>query len=247
VPEINISNSAGRDAAVSAESVRSPLKVRWIDRQGRQASAARVLKAPLDRDFDSLRAAFGDPAGVGAALIEGDPEIDTEKTGRLLRDTARVYVDPDRRTVHRVQLWERVMNPDGSERERRPLRVLAPNLSAEVPLKWTGKFIPKDEARGKFVFGRQLQLVHVNGLTYDFLYGMAKDLEERGSLMLVGGGPKGNQPLILRRGGSPYRGFLEGRTDGERYCLVLHLSNLELKAPPEAAPEAPSGSNEAES
>jgi hypothetical protein len=78
-------------------------------------------------------------------------------------------------------------------------------------------------------------LLHVNGLTYDFLYGMAKELEARDSLMLLGAGPKSNQPLILRRGGSPYRGFLEGRTDGDKYCLLLHFSNLELKAPAEAA------------
>jgi hypothetical protein len=61
---------------------------------------------------------------------------------------------------------------------------------------------------------------------------MAKELEEKDSLMLLGAGPKSNQPLILRRGGSPYRGFLEGRTQGDKYCLVLHFSNLELKAPP---------------
>ena len=48
--------------------------------------------------------------------------------------------------------------------------------------------------------------------------------------MLVGAGPKGNQPLILTRGGQQYRGFLEGRTEGEKYCLILHLSNMELKA-----------------
>ena len=76
-----------------------------------------------------------------------------------------------------------------------------------------------------------MQLSHINGLTYDFLYGMARDLENKNSLMLVGAGPKNNQPLILRRGGSPYRGFLEGRTEGDKYCLILHLSNMELKKP----------------
>jgi hypothetical protein len=66
---------------------------------------------------------------------------------------------------------------------------------------------------------------------------MARQLEAKDSLMLLGAGPKGNQPLILRRGGSPYRGFLEGRTQGDKYCLILHFSNLELKAPEEAATE----------
>jgi hypothetical protein len=64
---------------------------------------------------------------------------------------------------------------------------------------------------------------------------MAKDLEEKQSLMLVGAGPKSTLPLVFHRGGVPYRGFLEGRTKGATYCLILHLSNMELKAPPQAA------------
>jgi len=40
--------------------------------------------------------------------------------------------------------------------------------------------------------------------------------------------------------GSPYRGFLEGRVDGERYILLLHLSNMELKMPA----TAPAGGEE---
>ena len=59
---------------------------------------------------------------------------------------------------------------------------------------------------------------------------MAKELEDKNSLMLIGAGPKANQPLVLRRGSLPQRGFLEGRTSGDKYLLVLHLSNLELKA-----------------
>ena len=38
MPEINICDSAGRDALVAIESVRSQLKVRWVDQQGRQAA-----------------------------------------------------------------------------------------------------------------------------------------------------------------------------------------------------------------
>ena len=91
--------------------------------------------------------------------------------------------------------------------------------------------IKKEEACRKFVFSNKVQLMHINGLTYDFLFNMAKELAEKESLMLLGAGAKSNQPLILRRGGTPYRGFLEGRVDGEKYCLILHLSNLELKAP----------------
>ncbi len=235
--EINICNSAGRDALVATESVRSSLKVRWVDERGRQAGNVRILKAPIDRDLEALQTAAGDPARVGQWLLKEDPELDLENTGRFLRDTSRVYIDADRQVAHKVQFWEIVRNPDGSERERRPRKLLNPNLAAETPLRWSGIFIKKAEACRKFVFSGKVQLRHVNGLTYDFLYGMAQELEAKESLMLLGAGPKSNQPLILRRGGTPYRGFLEGRTQGDRYVLVLHFSNLELKAPDQTAAE----------
>ena len=37
---------------------------------------------------------------------------------------------------------------------------------------------------------------------------------------------------MLDRNGTPYRGFLEGRVDGDKYLLLLHLTNLELKELP---------------
>ena len=37
---------------------------------------------------------------------------------------------------------------------------------------------------------------------------------------------------VLDRNGTPYRGFLEGRVDGDKYLLLLHLTNLELKELP---------------
>ena len=43
------------------------------------------------------------------------------------------------------------------------------------------------------------------------------------------GGPKGVGPLVMANGGTSYRAFLEGRVDGDRYALILRLTNLELK------------------
>lgn len=231
MPEINISNNAGRDAVVTMETVSTPVKVRWLDDQGRQAHSIRVLKSTLDIDMGSLLKAHGDASSVSSALIEGDPEINVETIGSFLRNTSRVYIDKDSHLVHKVQAFEVIKNPDGTERERRTRELQPQNVSADVPLRWSGRMIKKSEACRKFVFATKMQLSHINGLTYDFLYDMAKDLHETDSLMLLGAGPKSNQPLILRRGSVPYRGFLEGRVDGDRYCLILHLSNLELKKP----------------
>jgi hypothetical protein len=243
---INLSNSNNRDAIVNTEAVRTPMRVRWLDEKGRQATNVRILKATVDRDCDELVKQAGSLDKVSELLLKSDPEVDVETYGRFLSDTSRVYIDPDKKIVHKVQEWEIVRNPDGAERERRPRKVAAPNTSTETPLKWSGKLMKKSEVFNKFVFAAKLQIAHVNGLTFDFLYAMAKDLEEKQSLMLMGAGPKSNQPLVLQRGGTQYRGFLEGRTQGDKYCLILHLSNMELKAPeivdqPAApAPAAPS-------
>lgn len=231
MPEINICNSADRDATVTIETVASPQRVRWVDANGRQASSVRVLKASLDHDLEALLHQNKTIDNVGQALIDGDPEINFESVGTFLTATSRVYVDSNRNLVHRINPFEIIKNPDGSERERRPREVAPQNVSGDIPLRWSGVFIKRAEAVRKFIFANKLQLLHINGLTYDFLFGIAKELEERDSLLLLGAGPKNNQPLILRRGSIPYRGFLEGRTRGEKYVLLLHLSNLEMKSP----------------
>jgi hypothetical protein len=127
---------------------------------------------------------------------------------------------------------EIVRGTDGMERERRPKKRVAGNVDGEIPLTWTGRKMKKADALARFVFHSKLQIVHVNGLTYDFLYGIAKELADADSLMLLGAGASGKEPLILRHGTTPCRGFLEGRIDGDKYVLLLHLSKMELKAPP---------------
>lgn len=234
MPEINITNSSGRDAIIAAGSVTARKQIRWVDKQSRQASSVRLVKTTIEHDLNALTDKFGDLTEVSRALISGDPDVDLDNSGRLLRETSRVYIGAKGQIVHNVRFWEIVKNADGTVRERRARKLADPNLAGELPLRWSGVFIPRDQAIRKFVFSGKMQLQHINGLTYDFLFGMAKELEERNALMLLGAGPKSNQPLILRRGGSPYRGFLEGRTQDDKYCLVLHFSNLELKIPKQA-------------
>jgi hypothetical protein len=82
----------------------------------------------------------------------------------------------------------------------------------------------------KFVFTRNYQLRHTSGLSYDFLFDMTKQLHTRSTMVFIGGGKKGNDPVVLSLGGTPYRGFLEGRIDGDKYCLILHLTNIELRS-----------------
>src|SRR6187200_1172261 len=105
MPEINIFNSAGRDAVVKLQSVATPLRVRWLDPEGRQVSGARVVKSTLNNDLEALLERHGDLRSVGAAIRDSGPEIDIETAGRLLQETSRVYINDKRKVVHRAQEW----------------------------------------------------------------------------------------------------------------------------------------------
>src|SRR5580700_5944290 len=152
MPTINIANSKGRDAVVGSLSVVKPNKVRWLDEKGRQVQTARLVKSNMAYDLAALEAKAGGRDKVAQSLIAGDPEIDLETFGSVLKETSRVYVDPDGKIVHKVQQFEVVKNPDGTERERRPRKVAQPNANTETPLKWSGKLMKKKDVYNKFVF-----------------------------------------------------------------------------------------------
>jgi hypothetical protein len=229
---INIKNAKNRDAVVAMEGLSPRREVYYRDGAGDPVATRKLLKSDVPHDLGQLMKRRKKLDSVAKALIKEDPEIDMERFGKFLADTSRVYVSP-RGIVHLVEEFEVIKNPDGSVRDRRPRKKELQNINTDVPLKWTGKYIKKSEAVHRFVFTNKKQLVHISGLTYDFLYAMAKDLDKRKALLLVRGGEKGESPVIMNRGGKPYNAFLEGRVDGDSYCLVLHLSNMELKRPAE--------------
>ena len=229
---INISNAKNRDAVVALEGLMPKCDVRYLDPEGRAVATRKLLKSDVTRDLDQLMKKRKKLESVSKALVKDDPEIDIEHFGMFLADTSRVYVS-QRGIVHVVEEFEVLKNPDGTVREKRPRRKEPQNINTDFPLRWTGKYIKKDEAVKRFVFNSKKQLVHVNGLTFDFLYEMAKDLDKRNSLLLVRAGEKGERPIVMNRGGKSYNAFLEGRVKGDAYCLILHLSNMELKKPKE--------------
>ncbi|MEE9315014.1 MAG: hypothetical protein V3V02_10225 [Rhizobiaceae bacterium] len=234
MPNINLSDARLRDAVVKAESTRRRRTVFYQGPKGLPAYTRKILKGAVHQDYDSMLEKFKTNEALGEALVAGDPEIDFERDGMFLWDLSRVYINPKEELVYRIRQEEVVYNPDGSERERREQRRLEANVDDEVPLTWTGKMIDKQEAVRRYVFATKLQIVHINGLTYDFLFSMAKELHEAKSLMILGAGPKGRSPLIFRSRSTPYRAFLEGRVKGDKYILLMHLSNLEMKLPDEA-------------
>lgn len=225
---INISNESKRDAEVAFGTSFHRPKTIYKTSDGSDSSSERRLRATMDTTDSALFAAYGE--NLVDALTECDPEIDMELMGLKLEGLKRVYINPNQKVAYGVSLNEHVYMVDGTMREIRPDNTTAANIAVEgFPLRWTGKLIPKSKAMRTFMFKKSYQVQHINGLTFDFLYDMAKKLHESNSFMLVGAGAKGIEPLVMSNGGTPYRAFLEGRIDGDRYTLILRMTNLELK------------------
>jgi hypothetical protein len=226
---IKISNSQNRDADISYGGITNKSKIRFVLSDGSLSSNGKLLKSSMRQQYAALFKKSGNDEALVELLINGDPEIDIEITGAFIKGGQQMLVDENLNPVFEAFAKEIIYNPDGSLKEEKSLSVRESNILSEFPVRWTGKYLPLDQAYNKFIFTRKYQLTHTNGLTFDFLFSMAKDLSEKNSLMMLGAGAKGNEPLVFQDNGKPYRAFLEGRIKGESYLLLMHLTNLELK------------------
>jgi hypothetical protein len=228
---ITIADSKKRDAQIQLGSPKSADPVRLVSKaRGAPIHLERLIKTTDRCSYEALLAKLGSPEAVSKALIEGDPEVEIEQVGRRLGHATRVHVGPGGQVLYAARALQVVTAPDGTEKSRGEFVDVEATVGEELPpIVWTGRLMPARDVVRRFVFVRKAQLRHVNGLTFDFLYEMAKSLHDEQKMLLVGAGPKGQAPLIFQTNGSPFRGFLEGRVEGDAYRLVLHLSNLELK------------------
>jgi hypothetical protein len=226
---IKVMNDNKRDASVFLESVKPPKPPR-LGLPDKEIFFRRYVAAV----GDGLHAKLAEEYGVdyGQALIDGDPDVDMEQVGRFIGSTDTVYLSSDGDVLHvPPKIMEVLLGPDGNETDRRKPRETPANIDDDYPVCWTGRKLPKAEAIRKFAFKRTIQLHHTDGLTYDFLFSMAKTLHDEDVVVMMGTGPKAKDPLVFQANGTPYRAFMEGRIDGERFQLLIHLSNLELKIP----------------
>ena len=227
--KINLSNDTKRDAEVAfGTTFHRPTPV-YKTADGKKSVNERRVRATMKTTDEALLAQYGE--GLADALIAGDPEVDMEQFGLKVEGLKKVFVTPAQKVAYGVTLSEHVFLADGTEKEVRPEQTTTANIALDgLPLRWTGKLIPRQKAMRMFMFKKSYQVQHVNGLTYDFLFDMAKKLADADAMMLVGGGQKGIEPLVMANGGTPYRAFLEGRVDGDKYALILRLTNMELKS-----------------
>lgn len=230
---ISIMDDKKRDAQIEVDSPRTRKGQTWVGPDGDPVQHVRLVTGTEKTTFEALVEKAGSPDALSQELIDGDPELDLDQVGRRLGSTSRVYLGPKGNVLYVARILKVVYTPDGEEISSDDFVDVEATVGEDLPpLPWTGRLMPIDQVVRRFAFVRKLQLRHVNGLTFDFLYEMAKTLQDQGKLMYVGAGTKAKQPLIFQTNGSPFRGFLEGRVKDDAYKLVLHLSNLEIKALP---------------
>lgn len=227
---IKIANSKKRDAEVTFTSLNAKAEIKLVLPNGNEVENIKVLKSTVQTEEEHLIKGKNSDK-LADLLVSSDEDIDMEMCGRFIEEAQRIYVNEQNKPVFKISKTEKIYSPTAELKEERKPKYLERNIADDFPLKWTGKYMPIKECYTKFVLEKKYQIKHINGLTYDFLYEMAKDLSDKESLMMLGAGPSGKEPLVLNDGGRPYRAFLEGRIKGDKYCLILHLSDQELKTP----------------
>ena len=238
---IKLSNEKNRDAEVTYRSLNPKASIKLGINAPGDVINKRVLKSTSTTNFSTLISNFKVEKTedeelqksilLSEDIINNDPEIDFEMGGKYLSGLQRVYVNEQQKPVFKVKKTEKIFSPTAELKEEREPKYNESNILDQI-VKWTGKMMPKSKVYNKLVFNKKYQIKHINGLTYDFLFDMAKQLSDKKSLMMLGGGESGKEPLVMNNGGKSYRGFLEGRVQDDKYCLILHLTDQELKPLP---------------
>jgi len=224
-----LADHRSRNAVVALVSRQRNGEMQYTDAHGSPVRFSRVVKGTEATGWERLLALHGDPELIARALLTGDPEVDIETVGREIGPCDRVYIDSQGKPLYSARPVEVLYDGNGRETARSDPVVVPANLVPETAPVWSNRLLSRDEAVRRYAFTRAWQVRHTNALEYDFLHGLAAYLEEQNSLALVGSGPRGAGPLIAERNAAPMKGFLEGRTHGDRYLLVLHLAAFELR------------------
>ena len=241
---IKLANQKNRDAEVTFRSLNPKPTVKMVQESGEHVVNKRVVKGTSKNSTQTLLNKYDEKSKdsqeiklqlasrIAEDIISNDPEIDVELTGKFIEDVSRVFINESEKPVFTVKKTEKIFSPKAELKQEREPKYNECNILDENMVKWTGKLMPKSKIYNKLVFNKKYQIKHINGLTYDFLFDMAKELSDKDALMMMGGGASGKEPLVMNDGGKPYRAFLEGRIKGNKYCLILHLTDQELKPLP---------------
>ncbi len=226
---IRLADARGREATVLL--LTSPIReVRFFtDLAGQRLQVARRIKGSPKTHPSRLVERYPDPDALARALIQGDPEVDLEHAGRETGPCDRVFLNAEGAPLFNPAYQEIRTDAHGVQVARRPWQPRSANLVPAAAPVWSHRYVSRAEAIRKMIFARVYQVAPTNTLEFDFLFGIAQHLQERGTMVQVGSGTNGRGPLVFRRGGRAYRAYLDGRTRGEAMRLLLYLKGFHLR------------------
>jgi len=218
--EFHIATEDGKNAKVGITRAKTNrTKIELFTATGEETYTERIYKGTPETTTSSN------------AIIEKDDEIDFKNLGYILENGTRAYFKPsEAKVAGGFKVIDVITNPDGTEKERKEHTQRKANVNDTIPVKISKRF-PLKQALETFAFCNHYALFHDDGLKYEYLYNIAKSLHDKGEVAFLGAGSKGNLPMIFTEGGSPYRGFLYGQVDGDKYRLLILLSKQEIKMP----------------
>ena len=91
-----------------------------------------------------------------------------ERVGKTIGPTEKLYLSSTGEVLYAFpKVIEVIFGPDGEERERREPQYVRANVNEDLPVRWTGRKMPKNDAVHHFAFRRTIQLRHDDGLTFE--------------------------------------------------------------------------------
>ena len=121
-----------------------------------------------------------DPEAIAAALVKGDPEIDTACIGRPVQVRSTVFLNSKSQPVTQFRVLEDKFLPDGTLKDTKPYRPTEPNIELPIQVSAKGNQSPEDMVQ-KFVVHKIYQLIHTDSLSFDFILLNAKKFNDWGS------------------------------------------------------------------
>ena len=116
------------------------------------------------------------PEQIVEALVKSDPEIDTRLIGKPVRIRSLAYLDEQRKPVCHFRLVEEKLTPEGTVKETRPYKVSESNIELPIQLSPKGSQTTEDLVQ-KFVLHKIYQVVHLDSLSFDFLFKLCQEIQ----------------------------------------------------------------------
>ncbi len=113
------------------------------------------------------------PQQITEALIKSDPEIDMQLIGKPVRIRSLAYLDEQRKPAAHFRLVEEKLTADGAVKEAKAYKATEPNIELPVQISPKGNQTSADLVQ-KFVMHKVYQVIHLDSLSFDFLFNLCR-------------------------------------------------------------------------